>query len=247
MVRGKGTKGMVMLLLFVVTASAKSEPTANDRASGAVGCVLSSSTHAQSYHRPERSCITGLCDSHLAASAAEFHKPSVRFAGPPVPPIGIESLSLVLGTLLMILLGFLCVSLVRDRRFWLAALAGLLWAGRTGLSFLPPFGFRLAGKRHSEQESSSHHVARSYERRHPCRVSFAQTRYRLGALQSAITTLSSLLIHAANGLAPGSGQPVYFEAASIVTDSARGPPYSVRIANFLLRGVSAQDPLSCRS
>jgi hypothetical protein len=54
-------------------------------------------------------------------------------------PSGVEARSLpgVPGTFLMGLTGFLCISLIRDRRAWLAVLLGLLWLGQAGYSVLP--------------------------------------------------------------------------------------------------------------
>ena len=37
----------------------------------------------------------------------------------------------------MVLTGFLCISFVRDRRIWLAALTALLWAGNVGIHAVP--------------------------------------------------------------------------------------------------------------
>ena len=52
----------------------------------------------------------------------------------------------------MVLTGFLCVSLVKDRRVWLAALAGLLWVGQAGIHALPQLALRLSYRIHSKQQ-----------------------------------------------------------------------------------------------
>lgn len=292
--RGKGTNGVVMVLsLLLVATSANGIPTMNDHAGDAVGCVLSSSAYANPYHGSEISYNIGLSNSRLGSIAAEFHKPAARFAGSPARGGGVKAMPPVPGTLPMVLVGFLCVSLVRDRRVWLAALAGLLWAGRMGFSFLPQLALQLAGKSQSERQSSSLYVGRLYEPKHPCRLrsdvegtyyigllrhlagipdggmplsfsvflaallakrtfvaegvrrtsnlnrppawplSLGQTERGSRAPQSAIARLSSFLIYAANCLAPRTRQRVYFAAAFIIADSARGPPNSVRIANLL--------------
>jgi len=41
------------------------------------------------------------------------------------------------GAVLMAFTGFLCVTFVKDRRFWIAALAALLWAGQFGMITMP--------------------------------------------------------------------------------------------------------------
>jgi hypothetical protein len=52
----------------------------------------------------------------------------------------------------MVLTGFICISLIKDRRVWLAALAGLLWVGQTGIWALPELTSRLSRRVHSDQQ-----------------------------------------------------------------------------------------------
>jgi len=71
-----------------------------------------------------------------------------EFLMPPEGAIGLssrhaKSLPAVPGTLLMVLVGFACVSLVRDRRVWVAALAGALWAGQAHVKTLPGLAQRI--------------------------------------------------------------------------------------------------------
>jgi hypothetical protein len=101
-------------------------------------------------------------DCKLATIGRELLKPSVDSADinnsetdyakvlPPVPP-----------TLLMALTGFICVSLVRDRRIWLAPLAGLLWTGQLGIQALPQLALRLS-HRNIEQQISAELTAPYY-------------------------------------------------------------------------------------
>lgn len=58
----------------------------------------------------------------------------------------IQPLPAVPAAVLMVLSGFLCVSLFRDRSFWLAALAGLLWAGHTGIQTVPQLAKHLCSQ-----------------------------------------------------------------------------------------------------
>lgn len=51
----------------------------------------------------------------------------------------------------MVLLGFMCVTLVRDRKTWVAALAGLLWVGQTGIWALPQLSSRISRKVNNSQ------------------------------------------------------------------------------------------------
>ena len=52
----------------------------------------------------------------------------------------------------MVLTGFICISLIQDRRTWLAVLAGLLWVGQTGIWALPELTSRLSRRVHSGQQ-----------------------------------------------------------------------------------------------
>jgi hypothetical protein len=51
----------------------------------------------------------------------------------------------------MVLTGFMCISLIRDRRAWVAVLTGLLWVGQTGINALPELTSRLSRKVHTCQ------------------------------------------------------------------------------------------------
>ena len=61
--------------------------------------------------------------------------------------IGVKSLPAVPRALLMGVIGFTCVSLVRDRRFWINILIGLVWAGQTGLNVIPDIISNLRNER----------------------------------------------------------------------------------------------------
>jgi len=170
MVRGSKTKGMVMLLLFFGTAIVYAAPTINDSAEDGVVFAESAGSYAYPRYRPAKDNNTGLYISHLASISEEFNKPPVRYGNSTATAIGVKALPPAPGTLLMVLIGFLCVSLVRDRRFWLAILSGLLWAGQAGISLLPQLALEVSGGTLSENQSSSHHLARLCEPQDPNRL-----------------------------------------------------------------------------
>lgn len=101
---------------------------------------------------------TGVCgqtgeffNPHVATVAAEFLKaPAADLQS---VSVNAKSLPAVPGALFMALVGFLCVSLVKDRRVWLAALAGLLWLGQTGFTALPHLASHLRSKKQIQQSS----------------------------------------------------------------------------------------------
>jgi len=170
MVRGSKTKGMVMLLLFLGTAIVYAAPTVNDSVEDGVVFAKSTGSYVYPCYRPEKDNNTGLFKSHLASISEEFNKPPVRYDKSTATVIGVKALPPAPGTLLMVLVGFLCVSLVKDRRIWLATLSGLLWAGQAGISFLPQLALNVSGRALSENQSSSHYLDCSYEPKHPNRL-----------------------------------------------------------------------------
>lgn len=141
MVSGKSRKGLVVLLLLLVVAAASAAPTMSNCSKNLVAGDVSLSSDTHIPFVPE---ITEPCNSYLASIGAEFLKPPVGFTDSPAPPIGAKSLPAVPAASLMVLAGFLCVSLVKDRRVWLAALAGLLWASQAGIQTLPRLALRLS-------------------------------------------------------------------------------------------------------
>jgi hypothetical protein len=66
----------------------------------------------------------------------------------------VKSLPAVPRALFMVLTGFLCVSLIKDRRVWLTALAGILWAGQAGVQALPQLALHLCHRTHTSQHLS---------------------------------------------------------------------------------------------
>jgi len=170
MVRSKKTKGMVLLLLFLGAAIVNAAPTINDSDGDTFLCAKTSGLHIYPDYRPGINHVTGLFNSHLDSISKEFHRPPVKNGELQDTSMGVKSLPPVPKTLVMVLVGFLCVSLVKDRRVWLAALAGLLWAGQAGVSILPQLAANITGRGRSEKQSSAHEVARLPGQKHPYRL-----------------------------------------------------------------------------
>ena len=61
----------------------------------------------------------------------------------------VKSLPAVPTAALMVLIGFICISLVKDRRIWSAVLAVLLSASQTGVHAVPQLVMRLSQRIHS--------------------------------------------------------------------------------------------------
>ncbi len=154
MLSGKRNKGLITLLSFLIVTTANGAPTLNNCKGKFAARNLSPSSDVQTLSAPEINQSQEICNSHLASMAAEFLKPPVTYTGWPSLSNRIKPLPSVPGALLMALTGFLCVSFVKDRKLWLAALAGLLWLGQTGFSAIPNLASQLASKKQIEQQHS---------------------------------------------------------------------------------------------
>lgn len=251
MTSGKRNKWLAVLLPLLVVTVVSAVPTVNNCSSSFVASAVSPTSNVHIFSLPEVIQIVEPSDSHLAQAAAEFLKPPPAFMGSPATPIGAKSLPAVPGALLMGLTGFLCVSLVKDRRFWLAALTGLLWVGQTGIQAVPQLAVRISHKNHTQQQFDSeltypyylensrtrsdvdgtqyigllHHLAGIPDSEMSLlSQESSQTEDEFRAPQFAIMGLSSHLIPATNCLAAKVEQFVYFSPAFIFDNLARGPP-----------------------
>jgi len=239
-VSGKRSKWLILMLPFIVTTAADGAPTIGNYDSNVVSCARSISSGAHLLLVPEISQIAALYDYHLAGIADEFLKPPAGFTGSPLAsPVHAKPLPAVPAASFMALIGFICVSLVKDRRVWIAALTGLLWAGQTGIQAIPQLALRLShanlsNKRFSAKVAYSNYLLNSDRPR----SDIEGTRY-IGLLhhlagipdntnsfqyQSAFLleqySLNSLLAC----LATKAEQHICFSPAFIFNNLARGPP-----------------------
>ncbi len=160
LVLGKNKKLLIILLSLVAATAVSAGPTMCDcnkkcdcNKNIAAGAVPPDSD-ARIPYVPETSQFTELFNSHLAAIGIEILKPPAEFFTYS-PHSGAKTLPPVPAALFMVLTGFLCVSLVKDRRVWLAALAGLLWVGQAGIQVIPQIAVYISSQKHVQQESSA--------------------------------------------------------------------------------------------
>jgi hypothetical protein len=149
MLLGNSRKGLLIFLPLLVASVVSAAPIATDNSRNFTTPALSASADAYliSY---EINQTNKFYNPRLARVAAEIFKP------PAITNLyssntSVKSLPAVPGTLFMVLAGFLCVSLVNDRRAWLAVLAGLLWLGQTGFAALPQLASHLLSKKQIQQ------------------------------------------------------------------------------------------------
>lgn len=159
MVRGRNTKGMVGLTLLFLPAIVQCAPTLSDHGRGAADGGRRWSSPEEMKHLRVTADVIGLAHSQVPALSAEFHKHPVMSADASPSASGIKSFPPPPSPLLMVLTGFVCISLVRDRRVWLTALTCLPWAGQAGLSLLPRLALCVAGEGCTRQRSPDHAAA----------------------------------------------------------------------------------------
>ena len=151
LVVGNNKKLLIILLSLVAATAVSAAPTMSNCNKNLVAAAVPPSSDAHTLSITETSQITELSNSHLAAIGIEILKPPAEFTDSQTT--GLKNLPPVPAALFMVLTGFLCVSLVKDRRFWLAALVGLLWAGQAGIQALPQLATHLSFKKHIQQKS----------------------------------------------------------------------------------------------
>ena len=154
MLLGNIRKGLLLFLSLLVASASIAAPTVSDYNRDVAAptlSLISDASHIESY---EINQIGEPTNSHLASVAAEFLKPPAA-TDLQALSISAKSLPAVPGALFLGLTGFLCVSLVKDRRVWLAALAGLLWLGQAGFAALPQLASHLCSKKQIQQQSAT--------------------------------------------------------------------------------------------
>lgn len=238
MLSGQKRKGVGVFLFVAIAAVANGAPTLSNNESEFSARTLSPASNAHSLSMSETSQITEPFNSHLATIAAEFLKPPVIFTD--ASDVDAKSLPAVPGALFMTLVGFLCVSLVRDRKVWMTALAGLLWIGQAGFAALPQLASHLTSKNQIRQQTALNlsKIPQNITSQLQNPLSLLprasaqdrllqksrQTNNQFQILQLAIAKLPLLLIEPTNCLACRVKQPVVFSPAFVFDNLPRGPP-----------------------
>lgn len=247
----KRIKWLCVLLPVSVISAANAAPTVSSYNDNLVISAVSSTSDVHVPVVADVTYTTESGNSHLAGAVADLLKPPAAFTGSPDMPITAKSLPAVPGALLMVLTGFLCVSLVKDRRLWLAALASLLWLGQTGIQTVPQLALRLSHRNHTHRQISAdltypyylessrlrsdvdgtqyigllHHLAGIPDGKMSLlSQDSSQTEDEFRAPQFAIMGLTSRIITVTKCLAAKAEQSFYFSPAFIFDNLARGPP-----------------------
>lgn len=144
-------KLLCLIILVLAVSSAKASPAVTHQEA-----LLSTSFSDVATTIPSH--VTDTIDpakSSLVALGKEFLQPPPTLTGLSVSQGTVKSLPAVPAALLMVISGFLCVTLVKDRKVWLAVLTGLLWAGQTGIHALPQLATHFGSEKHITRKAST--------------------------------------------------------------------------------------------
>jgi hypothetical protein len=143
---------VVLLFLTVTTADASLTVTADSTIAPTIQRVADSQIKT-----PVGNEAIKPIDSKLADIGRELRTPPISSAPITASTASqlpyVKSLPAVPRALLMALTGFLWVSLIKDRKVWLAALTGILCVGQAGIQALPQLALSLSHRNHIEQQS----------------------------------------------------------------------------------------------
>jgi hypothetical protein len=243
-VASRNVKWLVVLMSLVTGTTLHAAPTIGDSNAKISQALLPYSDRGKACDS-EVSLLSGAADTTLAKVAADILKPP-DLTSPLVLPPGTKPLPAVPAALFMSLTGFLCVTLVRDRKTWLAGIAFLLWAGQTGFAALPQAASHLVGGKQLTRylQQQQYHSSALQERASRLRSDLEGTEY-IGLLHHlegipikirnntkhdirntifALNTVSPYLNESLNCLAFEVRQFFCFSPAFIFENIPRGPP-----------------------
>ena len=244
----KTNKGLSVLLLWLLVTTANASPTIGKQNGTFVAPALSPASNARFTIGVDVADTIASDNSRLALLAGELLSPPDPYIDSSTP----KSLPPVPGALLMVVTGFLCVSLVKDHKLWLTAVAGLFWVGQSGFHAVPHLAMRLGHRMHNhrqfaaelmypyylqnarlrcDMEGSSYIGLLRYLEGIPGgKISLLQKKYsrhadnEVRAHQPALIEISSRIITALNCLTVKIRPFTCFSQASIFQNLPRAPP-----------------------
>ena len=176
MLSAKKAKWVFALVLLVAFSRVKSAPTIGGDKAELVAGKVSPTSNAGIPSNSELELFKGTSNSTLTHIASEILKPPVDFMSNSALPPGTKSLPPVPAALFMGLTGFICVTLVRDRKVWLTVVAALLWIGQIGITALPKAAVHLVGRKHQYLQQQSYSSA-LHKRFSYLRINLVDTEY----------------------------------------------------------------------
>lgn len=247
MVFVKANKGLAVLLLLLVVTTANAAPTIGNQNGNFVVPAVSPATNACFTVGTDVTDTIEPANSRLAQLAVELLSPPNPYIDSSTP----KTLPPVPGAIFMVLTGFLCVSLVKDHKLWLTAVAGLFWIGHSGFYAVPHLALRLGHRMHnhrqvaalmypyylenarprSDIEGSSYIGLLRYLEGIPGgKISLLQKKHshhpedEVRAPQRALIGISPRIVPVFKCLTVKAGQLICFTPAFIFENMPRGPP-----------------------
>ncbi len=151
---------VLILLVGIAVATASASPTV--ATGNTIVTATSDVADTPTAIIPDDLKVIAPVNSELAIIGRQLLKPSVNSTGlTNNPPDYAKALPAVPATCFMVLTGFLCISLVRDRRVWLAAVTALLWAGNVGIQAVPQLARYACRRAHTNKQLTAG-LGRSY-------------------------------------------------------------------------------------
>ncbi len=147
MVRGKKTKGLVIVLFLLMTTSLNAS-LINSIGGKQYPLCLDSKIYSESEYSNKRTIFTGPYSSEYSNTYEEYNSKSVNYLFNSPLNVQGEALPPVPRTLVMVICGFICVSIIKDRKFWFRVLTGIIRTVHSGLSFFPYIASYLISRDH---------------------------------------------------------------------------------------------------
>jgi len=154
----RNAKWLFALVLLVVVATVEATPSISGADAKVVALTVSPSSYTESSAFDKVELLISTNNPALAHFAADLLKPPAELTSQTALPTGIKPLPAVPAALFMALTGFLCVTLVRDRKIWLAVVTTLLWAGQVGINAMPKLASHLVSKKQIKQQVFLNHT-----------------------------------------------------------------------------------------
>ena len=152
MLKSTKNNGLILLLSLLLLSTAKGAPTLTDCKSKYTSCSFLLHKNICIFSNQQKYPGLTAKNNYENYLAVEFRKPPASPSGLQASTTNIKSLPSIPDALLMALGGFLCVSIIKDRKFWIAFLTSLLWLGQSGFTILPYLVSHFAHQKPIEQK-----------------------------------------------------------------------------------------------
>lgn len=166
MVLERSGRWLLVLLSLLVGTWGSSVSTADPRAGGSEGLSPTLDAGLSVYSTESPDAALDLWGCGFADAAVRLVEPPAGYAGMS-SSLHNQSLPPVPRSVLMVLAGFLCISLVQDRKLWLTAAASILSVSQNGPNVVGAIFSQQRGRGHLRQGAPTHALSPQEERALP--------------------------------------------------------------------------------